>query len=596
MVNLSGRTFPWRIFNRILALQCFIVLLALLGSGYTSRLFFRQRLGSISEFQTLQLFRAMDRKVPSPMPPNWCKQEAREIGLDLVAFDQQGRFLCGSSDSFSESDRQEWLRLRDKRRGDRDYASHLADDYFYALYWTPQNNLMLGLRLPTGRITGTFSLFDATQILIIFVTLLSLGGLAFWSARQLVFPLGRMLVKAQAVFEPHAAPLTARDLRKDSSDEWDELESRIDEIRKEFFAKTQSLSREQVELETIMASISDAILAVDPDGNPMFFNSRFEVLFGGAGLRGKGLKVWGIFRDPEILQAFRSALEQGRAGTTKVIPLDQEGTLRRYLSLSVAPLRRQDTTIYGAVGIFHDVTELKSAEQMRIDFVANVSHELRTPLTVIKGFADTLIEDFKKQGGPTLDYLLSIARNSDRLMALMNDLLDLSSIESAGAIQREPLDTEDLTQRVISQLETPLSEKKQKVKAVYGAAVVMADAHRAEQVLVNLLTNSNKYTPEGGNITVTWENKGRDTLLRVANDGPPIPLEHQARLFERFYRIDKHRSRDQGGTGLGLAIVKHVMAQHGGTVWVESYPPQNGASFVCRFPSGNDNDSEPAHV
>ncbi len=584
MVGFHGRPFPWKIFYRILAVQGFIVLLALVGSGFSSRLFFRHRLVSMSEGQTLRLFKAIERKLSYPISKKWCQSEAKEIGLDVVLFDETGALRCSSEEPLPASERDEWTNLRDKRRAGKDYVSRLADDSIYALFWSAENGSILGLRIPLDSVTGTFALLDASQIFIFFVTLALLALLAYWSARQLVFPLGRMLLKAQSVLEPQTAPLTARDLRKESSDEWDELEGHIDDIRREFFAKTQSLTREQVELETIMASISDAILAVEPDGNPMFFNTRFEILFGGAGMRGKSLKVWGIFRDPEILEAFRTALEEGRAGTTKVIPLDQEGNLRRYLSLSVAPLRRHDGTVYGAIGIFHDVTELKSAEQMRIDFVANVSHELRTPLTVIKGFADTLIEDFRKQGGPTLDYLLSIARNSDRLMALMNDLLDLSSIESAGSIQKDALNTEDLTQRVMSQLEGQFTEKKQEVELICRAANVVADAHRAEQVLVNLLTNSLKYTPAGGHIRVLWENDGHDVLLKVSNDGPPIHLEHQARLFERFYRMDKARSRDQGGTGLGLAIVKHIMQRHGGTVVVESSPPQPGATFVCRFP------------
>ncbi len=580
----GGRPFPWKIFYRILAVQCFIVLLALVGSGFSARIFFRHRLVSMSEGQTLRLFKAIERKLPLPISSQWCQAEAKEIGLDVVLFDETDALRCSSVDPLPANEREEWAKLRERRKTGRDYVSRLADDSFYALYWSDDNSAILGLRIPLDRVTGTFALFDATQIFIFFTTLVLLAMLAYWSARQLVFPLGRMLLKAQSVLEPQSAPLTSQDLRRESSDEWDELESHIDDIRREFFDKTQSLTREQVELETIMASISDAILAVDPEGNPMFFNSRFEVLFGGAGIRGKGLKVWGIFRDPEILEAFRSALEEGKAGTTKIIPLDQEGNLRRYLSLSVAPLRRHDGTVYGAIGIFHDVTELKSAEQMRIDFVANVSHELRTPLTVIKGFADTLIEDFKKQGGPTLDYLLSIARNGDRLMALMNDLLDLSSIESAGAIQKDTLSTDDLTQRVMSQLEGQFAEKKQTVEFAFHAQNVVADAHRAEQVLVNLLTNSLKYTPAGGNIKVLWENDGHDVLLKVSNDGPPISLEHQTRLFERFYRMDKARSRDQGGTGLGLAIVKHIMQRHGGTVGVVSTPPQPGATFVCRFP------------
>ncbi len=591
MPNTSlGRPFPWRIFYRILALQCFIVLAAVAGSILSSRIFFRHRLFTNSDGQTQRLFRAMEGTLSNEIPDDWCRKTGKDIGLDLFLLDLSGQVKCASSDKWVDGEREEWLKLRQQRNLGKNFISRLGDDSFYALYWPPHKNLILGIRLPIDRVAGTFGLFDATQIFIVMLTIFCLVLLALWSARQLVFPLGRMLVKAQSVLQPQGAILTNDDLRKEMSDEWGELESHIDDIRREFFARTQSLSREQVELETIMASISDAILAVDPEGTPMFYNSRFEVLFGGVGLRGKGLKVWGIFRDPEILQAFHSALEEGKAGTTKVIPLDQEGNIRRYLSLSVAPLRRQDGIIYGAVGIFHDVTELKSAEQMRIDFVANVSHELRTPLTVIKGFADTLIEDFKKVGGPTLDYLYSIARNSDRLMALMNDLLDLSSIESAGFIQKDTLNTEDLTQRVLQQLESQFEEKGQKVQAFYSAASVVADAHRAEQVLVNLLTNSHKYTPAGGHIVVEWENDGPDVLLKVKNDGPPIQLEHQARLFERFYRMDKARSRDQGGTGLGLAIVKHIMQRHGGTVWVESSPPQPGAAFVCRFPNHHDGD------
>jgi len=207
---------------------------------------------------------------------------------------------------------------------------------------------------------------------------------------------------------------------------------------------------------------------------------------------------------------------------------------------------------------------------------------LRTPLTVIKGYADTLIQD--NQGKQELlDFLNAIARNSDRLMLLMNDLLDLSSIESDSIIQRETLSTEEVTQRLLNQLKGAFDRKDQIVEVQVDSKDVFADPHRLEQVLVNLLGNANKYTPEKGKITVNWYRDGANTVLKVTDTGPGIPLEHHQRLFERFYRVDKARSRDQGGTGLGLAIVKHIVQRHEGSVWLESAPGK-GTSFYCRFP------------
>lgn len=220
---------------------------------------------------------------------------------------------------------------------------------------------------------------------------------------------------------------------------------------------------------------------------------------------------------------------------------------------------------------------------MRIDFVANVSHELRTPLTSIKGYVDTLIEDVKSQKSVEPEFLTIISRNSDRLLNLMNDLLDLSSIESDDLLFKDAVSTQEISEKVLKQLEKPIEKKKHTVEMEYSAENVVADPQRAEQVLINLLDNAVKYTPDGGHIRVTWANDGNDVLLKIWNDGPPIPLDQQPRLFERFYRIDKARSREQGGTGLGLAIVKHILQKHGGTVWVESKAGE-GTVFICRFP------------
>ena len=440
--------------------------------------------------------------------------------------------------------------------------------------------------LPGPGLEEFLKTYDLAWTSILLASLAAFSLLTFWSGKGLLFPLGRVLMKAQRILNENQS-LSPGALGRQASgerDEWSELEYSIDHIREDLEAKSESLSREREELTTLMAAISDAILAVDLEGVPLFFNSRFALLFGAESrLQKRDIRVWEIFRAPEILEAFKDALVRKQPGSVKALQVEQPGGAKMFFSLSVSPLRKSSGEIYGAVGIFHDVTELKSAEQIRIDFVANVSHELRTPLTAIKGYTDTLIEDMQTKRPISQDFLDIISRNVSRLMNLIGDLLDLSSLESTDLIQRDSVNTAEITARVIKQLSGGFEAKNQKVEAEVRASLVNADPRRLEQVLVNLLDNAHKYSPSGGKLRVIWEADGIDVLLKIADNGPGIPPEHHPRLFERFYRVDKARSRDQGGTGLGLAIVKHIMQRHGGSVSVESRLGQ-GATFVCRFP------------
>lgn len=430
--------------------------------------------------------------------------------------------------------------------------------------------------------------YDSAFIFFFIGLALVLGVFAVVLARHLVFPIGRMIVKTRSVLHPDLQA-GKNEERLDPMDEesdsvWSDLESSIEEIRRDLQTKIESLKTEREEQATLMGAISDAILAVDLDEAPLFYNSRFALQFGGQDL-GKNvpMRLWQIFRTPEILMAFHKALKEGRSETVKALPFDQPGG-KRFFSLSVSPLRNTRESIYGAVGIFHDVTDLKRAEQIRIDFVANVSHELRTPLTAIKGYADTLKLDMDQGRALDPEFLQVIVRNTDRLMNLINDLLDLSSLESTDVLQKARLSTQEVTSRVIQQLHGAYQAKRQRVVVSADATTVLADPKRLEQVLVNLLDNANKYTPEEGTITVAWSSAPTETLLLVSDTGPGIPSEHQPRLFERFYRVDKARSREKGGTGLGLAIVKHILQRHEGSVAVES-SPGSGTTFICRFPN-----------
>jgi len=364
----------------------------------------------------------------------------------------------------------------------------------------------------------------------------------------------------------------------------------MDQVKKiNFFSSLLSLRKDRREKhlrareqKAIMNAISDPLLAVDLHGAPLFYNSPFTLLVGETDLSSR--RLWKLIIDSEILKSFQLALSEGKTSNVKAVSFNLPAG-KMYFSVSVSPLFTSDHDVYGALGVFHDVTHLKQAEKIRMEFVANVSHELRTPLTAIKGYADTIIQDLTAGQEIRREFLEVIARNSDRLMNLINDLLDLSAIESGDFLQKIEVSTEELTSRVIKQLQGRLESKKQKLNVSYEAGSVIADPRRVEQVIVNLLDNANKYTPLDGNISLIWKvDDNADVLFKISDNGPGIQAKDQVRLFERFYRIDKARSRELGGTGLGLAIVKHIMERHDGSIKLESTPGL-GATFICRFPS-----------
>ena len=397
-------------------------------------------------------------------------------------------------------------------------------------------------------------------------------------ARPYFRPLGRLIQKARSETD---VAMTDQDLVGRPEYEWEELELALDRMRSDLRTKTDALARERHELEVLMAAIPEAIVAVDTEMRLLFFNSRFALLFGEQ--RSETRPVLGeVFRAPEVLEAFRKAIREERSETVDVQLHTKTDQQTRTFSVRATPLRRDTGIVYAAVGIFHDVTELKQAEKIRIDFVANVSHELRTPLTAIKGYTDTLSGDIRDKRFESLDqYIAVIQRNTERLMSLIEDLLDLSSLESAESpeLSKHPVSTREITSRVIAQLEPKRMIKNQTIDADYGAEFVQSDARRVEQVLVNLIDNAMK----GGRVQLIWEKVPNSVLLHVRDNGPGIPREYQPRLFERFFRVDKARSREMGGTGLGLAIVKHIMQRHGGSVEVKSDIGQ-GTEFTCEFP------------
>jgi len=420
-----------------------------------------------------------------------------------------------------------------------------------------------------------------------FLATVALAMLISWKFTR---PLHKIIIKAFRIaskkFESQSED--DEDLLDEELGEYDQIENALNRIHRKMKKRRDQIQREREETQAFMSAVQEGIVSVSPDLRVLYFNSQFATQFLDSSQMNSPLSLADIFRYPEIHDGFLRALKEGR---TVKIQVKLETKLEknvRYFSVSVNPLRKAKThEVYGAMGIFHDITELKKAELVRIEFVGNASHELRTPLTSIKGYVDTLKADIKAghfdQAGKFIDI---ISRNVERLRELVTDLLSLSALESNPEIKIEAVTPLQVTEQVIAELAPMVREKKQVIMVVGAQEIPSfhADLRKVEQVLRNLVSNAVKYIPPEKTIQIRWQ-KGEagDVILRVIDNGPGIPEEHHDRLFERFYRIDKGRSRDAGGTGLGLAIVKHIMQSHGGSVQVKSELGK-GSEFICIFP------------
>ncbi len=307
----------------------------------------------------------------------------------------------------------------------------------------------------------------------------------------------------------------------------------------------------------LLETTEDAVLLVDGDGHILEANLVASALFG---ISGTGALLAQTL-SPELDELYKAALRR-------------RSRVEREVTLSHPPraLYARITPVGGAefLVVLRDLTELRRLERVRRDFVANVSHELRTPLTSIKAMAETLLDGALGDAEVAPRFLGTIIRESDRLVRLSADLLDLSRVEALG-IEKKPIDLASLVSEVSSRLGSQ-AEKADVglVSTIRGPLIVHADRDEMAQVLVNLLDNAIAYTPRGGVVSLSAAETPEAITVAVADTGIGILSHDIPRLFERFYRADKARSRASGGTGLGLSIVKHIVENHGGTVAVES--------------------------
>ena len=371
-------------------------------------------------------------------------------------------------------------------------------------------------------------------------------------------------------------------LMTDRRDELGELARALRDVTNEITGQVALLRRERSQLEAILDSLREGVLVMNREGRVVLANNAArEILSFSDQLEGESVGV--VVRHPRMREILTTALKTGAGETEDEWELTGPRPMNLIVHTAEFDFGKGDR---GMVAVFYDITERKRLESVRRDFVASASHELRTPVTAIRGFAETLRDGALDDPNAARPFVENLHRQSLRLSTLVEDLLSLSRLESGeGTISVKEIDLEPVAQAARRQVEFAAMDKNIRFIVEILAKKVMAEEAALEQVLVNLLDNAVKYSPEGRSIWVTSKQNATAVTVSVRDEGIGIPGEHQARIFERFYRVDPARSRELGGTGLGLAIVKHLVQSLGGRVEVESAPVE-GSTFKVILPLG----------
>ena len=394
--------------------------------------------------------------------------------------------------------------------------------------------------------------------------------LAAWAASGVTARLQRVVAFARRIAQ---GDLSAR-LTESGGDELGAMEAALNRTAERLGQNFAELESRRHELATMLDSMQEAVVALTAEGQVRWSNAVMQSI-AGTEIR-VGWPLVHSVRDPDLLACVRGALETGEVRSGRASSLAPG----RVFEINAARLPSG-----GALAVLHDVTRIEAAERSRREFVANVSHELRTPLTSIQGYVETLVEDPNPNPQTTQEFLQVILKNASRMNRLTEDLLALAGVESPDyKLAARPMRASELVRDAIDSLGGLVVDSGVELQSA-GApdAQVMVDPDAMNQVFGNLIENAVKYGKQGKRVVVGARVTGGDVEFFVQDFGPGIGSEHLARIFERFYRVDKARSREAGGTGLGLAIVRHIVHAHGGRIRAES-ELGSGAKFVFTLP------------
>ncbi len=365
------------------------------------------------------------------------------------------------------------------------------------------------------------------------------------------------------------------------------LQSHIDRLERQLRESGESFQRELAHehagREVIFDCMIEGLVVLDPAGRIRLLNRAVQQLFNlTSDARGRTLLE--ALRRHELQELADRARSQGQALGLELI---LDGPPPRCLAVNATAFQDSNPHRRGVILVFHDVTRLNQLEATRREFVANVSHELRTPITIVKGYVETLLDGARNDPNLSLKFLQTIEKHTNRLTFLIEDLLTISQLEDGRVVMnRQWTDLRPLASRVLEDFSSRAAAREiTLLNEIPDTLALRADIDRLHQVLVNVVDNAIKYGRTGGRVSLTARvtPSGDRVEIAVSDDGPGIPQDSLTRIFERFYRVDTARSREQGGTGLGLSIVKHIIQAHGGDVSAESQPGR-GTTFRLTLP------------
>lgn len=456
------------------------------------------------------------------------------------------------------------------------YSATLRTDMLYTavpltIGTTPSG--VIRLALPLSAVDKTVTGMKTT----LWVSLLVALGLAIAFSTILSQIVSRPLRQVANIAADIGRGNFGRRLPMEWHDELGDLARVMNEMAGRLEAELGRLSAEKERLDAILRGMGEGLMVTDDKGAISVVNPAFCNLFDVHDTI-VGRPLIDISRHPALNESYKQVTRtKGELQEEITIQMPTEATIRTHWVPLLA-----GGELRGVVAVFHDISDLKRLEKVRKDFVANVSHELRTPVTVIKGYAETLLDGVAADDPKRAVRFVEIIQNhAERLASLIGDLLSLSELESATfTLQLQKISLEGTIRRSCTLLEAKAAAKRIAVTQPAGdLPPVLADQGRLEQVLVNLLDNAIKYTPAGGSVVIGVTEEETRVTISVSDTGPGIPTESIPRIFERFYRVDSSRSRDEGGTGLGLSIVKHIVQLHGGTIRVANNPDK-GTTFT----------------
>ena len=513
-------------------------------------------------------------------PQDVASQEAHAAGARATIIDATGTVLADSEADPAKlenhAQRPEFVAaLRGQVGTDVRLSRSLSVPFLYVA--APVSGGAVRLSYPLAEVQARVTHVRRMVLLGSAITFLVALAVAGSAALSISVRLGRIVQFADRIA---AGDLTAR-IAETSLDEIGQVAAALDKTARQVESNFVALQTSQRELETLLNSMQDAVIAVGPDGRVQWANRSMDRL------RSTRLNAPLVetVRDPDFLRAVHEASAAGKVSTAR--------------ATSIYPARTFDVTAAplpggGAVAVLRDLTETERVEKTRRDFIANVSHELRTPLTSIQGYAETLL-DASTDNHQVREFLEIIRKNASRMSRLTEDLLTLARVESGEhRFDVQPVVPGELLREAVESFrELARGQGIELLVEDTTSAQVSADREAIHQIFSNLIDNALKYGGTGGKIVLGARPSAQGVEFYVRDFGPGIPSEHLPRLFERFYRVDKARSRESGGTGLGLAIAKHIVLAHGGAIRAES-ELNHGSTFLFTLPVAVQGAKQPA--